>query len=100
MNRSNTATVVLRIACRRCFVDIWRQWVSEEPPLKSLVVRQNAIRVESRLFSAMHDNEKCYVMSRDWQVGTPLPSLVFTFCGIPEYELGGHIIAMMEATEP
>jgi len=44
--------------------------------------------------------KSCYGMSRDWQVGTPLPSLVFTFCGIPEYELGSHIIAMMEATKP
>jgi hypothetical protein len=46
---------------------------------QSIVVRQNAIRVESRLLTGHACQRKRYGMSRDRQAGTPLPSFVFIF---------------------
>jgi hypothetical protein len=63
------------------------------------VVRPNAIRVESRLLTATHDNEcdtACLAIGK--LAHLYLHSSSF-FCGIPDTELGGQIIAVMEATE-
>ncbi|WP_130418753.1 hypothetical protein [Edaphobacter modestus] len=63
------------------------------------VVRRNAIRVESRLLTATHDNESVTACLAIGKLA-PLSSFVVIF--LREYqntELGGQIIAVMEATE-
>jgi len=63
------------------------------------VVRQNAIRLKSRLLTAKHDNESvtaCLAIGKLTHLYLHLSSF---FAEYQNTELGGQIIAVMEATE-
>jgi hypothetical protein len=49
------------------------------------VVRQNAIRVESRLLTATHDNESVTACLAIGKLAHLYPHLSSFFCGIPEH---------------